>query len=148
MSSDSENETIREFVLKDSINWDTASAVYLAYPLIRDDVYKRFLEHLYERIWKAVRENGALKKFVHDIIVDYKYDGERRYQTAFGFTGNLGMSIATHLTLLTAASSAWKTMNLDHVAGMSAYSHPFPEKTCKTTIGIVEIFWTKRSRKN
>ena len=81
MSSDSENETIRDFALKDSRNLETVSAVYQAWPLIRDDVCERFLKHLCEHIRTAVEENESLKRLTRDdVVVNCTY-GEGPYQS-------------------------------------------------------------------
>ena len=81
MSSDSENETIRDFALKDSRNLETVSAVYQAWPLIRDGVCERFLKHLCEHIRTAVEENESLKRLTRDdVVVNCTY-GEGPYQS-------------------------------------------------------------------
>ena len=81
MASERENDTIRRFVLSDSKHLDTALSVHRAWPLIRDDVCKRFLEHLCKHIDVTVRKNRYLEKTVADIVVDCRYGGASPWQS-------------------------------------------------------------------
>ena len=44
MSNDSENTAVREFILRDRRNLETAFAVYQAWPGMRDELCRDFLE--------------------------------------------------------------------------------------------------------
>lgn len=82
MSNDSESTTIRDFVLQDHRNLETAFAVHQSWPGVRDDLCRNFLEHLRGHIETAVRQDRDLKECtqLQDIVVDCKYESAVAYE--------------------------------------------------------------------
>ena len=74
MVGDSERNAVREFVLSDPEKLRTALAVHESWPDIRDDVCRRFLKRLCQR----VREHERLKGLGAELTVDWAYEGERK----------------------------------------------------------------------
>lgn len=81
MSNDSESTAVQEFVLRDRRNLETAFAVHRAWPGVRDELCRKFLERLREHIETAVRQDRDLKECtqVQDIVVDCMYESSAAY---------------------------------------------------------------------
>ncbi len=81
MSNDSENTAVREFVLRDRGNLETAFAVHQAWPGVRDELCRDFLERLREHIETAVRQDRELNECtqVQGIVVGCHYVSAAAY---------------------------------------------------------------------
>ena len=82
MTTDGESGAIRDFLLENPGQLDTAFAVYEAWPSIRDGICRQFLDRIRARIEGA----EALKPFAHDLQVHCRYAGEPRYRNALWLT--------------------------------------------------------------
>ena len=82
MSNDNESTAIRDFVLQDRRYLDVAFAVHRAWPSVRDQVCRSFLERLCEQIDIAVRQDSDLKECtrIQDIVVGCKYESSVAYE--------------------------------------------------------------------
>ena len=81
MTTDSETKELLAFLLSEPFNPEnlkTAKVVHESWPAVRKYVCERFLEQLCSRLKTAEK----LKKFAHDMHVDYEYDGESKYSCA------------------------------------------------------------------
>lgn len=77
MKTDSEIQTVREFLQSDAEIWKNAQAVYESFPIVKNDVCGRFLKHIRDRIDREI--GRELPDLSRDINVDCKYGGEKRY---------------------------------------------------------------------
>lgn len=82
MSSDIERKTIRDFVLSDRRNLESAFAVYRAWPIVKDEICEWYLKHLCNRIRVAVREDESLKQFAEGTCVDCIYVDKSPYMNS------------------------------------------------------------------
>ena len=79
MTSKHESKTIRDFLFAHPEHFETALAVHDSWTAIRDEICKKFLERLAERI----ESDERLQTFADDLQVGWNYEGENRWETSF-----------------------------------------------------------------
>ena len=75
--TDSETRAIRDHLFASPSHLNTGQAVFEAWPTIRAEVCKQFLEHLTQVIQK--RAGGELSAIAPDLRVGCKYGGKKQY---------------------------------------------------------------------
>lgn len=79
MTTDSEARAVEKYLLSNPDNLVVAQAVYESWPAVRDDVCKRFLQHLRSCIVEEAKQR--IPDCPHDIEVGCRYDVEKRNRT-------------------------------------------------------------------
>lgn len=77
MTTNSETDAVKEYLLSNPKNLAVALAVYESWPTVRDHICKQFLERLCDRIKHEIARNPTL--FGNDIHVGCKYEGEKKW---------------------------------------------------------------------
>ena len=77
MTTDSETKAVRDYLFSNPENLAIARTVHEAWPAIRDEICKKFLNQLRCRVESEVKEQ--LPRFANDIRVECSYVGERRW---------------------------------------------------------------------
>ena len=72
MTTDSETKVVRDFLLSNPDHLTVARVVYESWPVINDDVCRRFLERLGSRIEQKLKGDEGIR-------VGGRYVGERAY---------------------------------------------------------------------
>ena len=77
MTTDSETKAVRDYLFSNPENLAIARTVHEAWPAIRDEICKKFLNQLRCRVESEVKKQ--LPRFANDIRVECSYVGERRW---------------------------------------------------------------------
>ncbi len=83
MTTDAETREIREYLYSNPGQIQAALAIHDAWPIIRDEVCKRFLVHLRDKI--ELRLKQALPDFAGDLQVRHNYGGDKQHSNFLFF---------------------------------------------------------------